>query len=513
MSDGPPFPFPAGQPRFPSGPPAPPPPLPPALPPPATPPTRPRRAIWLLAIVPAALLLLAGGVLVVWGTLLADDGPNYPDEWDPRIADIAEFVEDERDLAWKHPVHVEFLPEDEFVEVVTGDDGEISGEDREAMEKEAAELRALGLVTGELDLFEESDQILGEAAAAYYDPHDEVIRIRGDELTPGVQVTVAHELNHALQDQHFDIEATRDRLDADSQLAYRVIVEGDSVNVQHAYADDELSSSEYDEYVEESSSDAEEVDLEEASDALVAWFSAPYYIGPPFVGIVDDVDGTDAIDEMLREGPPPEAAILNPSRFFDGLEPEPVDAPSTPEGAEVTQEGTFGALAWYLVLSSRLDPIDALEVIDGWAGDSYVTYEEDGGDVCVAARFRGESTRVTSEIADQLEDWAEAMPGERAAVEEVDDNTVELRSCDPGPDAEGQQLNDLEDAIEIVSGRILLADQLGAEGFDFDDSWCIADETIKVVPVEVIFGEAGESLPSDVEDAIIEAVYGCTTGG
>ena len=38
-----------------------------------------------------------------------DDGPGHPDEWDPRVADLAAFVEDERGLDFDHPVYVDFL--------------------------------------------------------------------------------------------------------------------------------------------------------------------------------------------------------------------------------------------------------------------------------------------------------------------------------------------------------------------------------------------------------------------
>ena len=100
--------------------PLPPPPPPPAaawepsasawshLPPPPAPPTAgPRR--W-----PAALGVIAVGLLVIGAVAVVtdqftDDGPGHPDEWDPRVADLAAFVEDERGLDFDHPVYVDFL--------------------------------------------------------------------------------------------------------------------------------------------------------------------------------------------------------------------------------------------------------------------------------------------------------------------------------------------------------------------------------------------------------------------
>ena len=63
---------------------------------------------------PAALGVIAVGLLVIGAVAVVtdqftDDGPGHPDEWDPRVADLAAFVEDERGLDFDHPVYVDFL--------------------------------------------------------------------------------------------------------------------------------------------------------------------------------------------------------------------------------------------------------------------------------------------------------------------------------------------------------------------------------------------------------------------
>lgn len=469
--------------------------------------------MWLLVVVPVVALLLIGGGLIVWGTVLAgDDGPDHPDTWDPRVADIATFVEDERGLDFEHPIHVEFVPEAEFVEDVTSTE-ELSDEDREAMEDDAAELRAMGLVSGDVDLLEETKDLSGEGIAAYYDPEDEVIRIRGDVLTPSIRVTVAHELNHALQDQNFDIDAVEDDLDPDRRFAYRAIVEGDSVDVQNAYVADELSETEQEEYFAQEEENTEEADIEEISDVLVAWFSAPYAIGPPFVGIVEEVDGKGAINDLIRNGPPSEAALMNPPAHFDGAEPEMVDAPPIDDGAEVVDEGSFGALSWYLVLAARVDPKEALTAVDSWAGDSYKTYEQDDR-VCLAARFRGSSTDATTDVAALLEEWVAAMPADVASVSELDDRTLELRSCDPGVDAETGELNDLIEAMGYPTGRLYLASQMMSDaGLDFDQAWCVATDVIQELSLEDLQAQDAESISPEVRASVIATVARCSRDG
>ena len=48
-------------------------------------------------------------------------GPSYPEHWDTRVLDLVHFVEDERDLCFKHPVEVEFLDDKAFKEKVIAD--------------------------------------------------------------------------------------------------------------------------------------------------------------------------------------------------------------------------------------------------------------------------------------------------------------------------------------------------------------------------------------------------------
>ena len=68
------------------------------------------------------------------------------------VAPIAAEVEKLRQLRFTHPVPVEFLEPAAFERMVAGDPTERSAEDRETIERGAAVLRALGLMSGRVDL-------------------------------------------------------------------------------------------------------------------------------------------------------------------------------------------------------------------------------------------------------------------------------------------------------------------------------------------------------------------------
>ena len=117
-------------------------------------------------------------------------------------------------------------------------------------------------------------------------------------------------------------------------------------------------------------------------------------------------------------------------RFFDGIQPVEVDEPSVPDGAERLDGGAFGAISWVMTLSERIDPRDALHLVDQWAGDQSVIYRQDGR-ICTAAAYEGLTPADTDTAAARIGAWAAAMPdGYGATVERTGDVAV-LRSCEP----------------------------------------------------------------------------------
>ena len=181
-----------------------------------------------------ALVCVAAGVA---GTVWArggDDGPDYPSAWDPKVQQFVEIVEKERDLEFKHPVHVDFLSQEKFRDKVTSDEEDITEEDRAELKRTTSLFRALGLVEGKLNLFDSINDLHGSGIVGLYSYDDERIRIRGTKLTPAVKSTLVHELTHALQDQHFDLGARMKSLEDDptGRGALESIAEGDASRIE-----------------------------------------------------------------------------------------------------------------------------------------------------------------------------------------------------------------------------------------------------------------------------------------
>jgi hypothetical protein len=178
---------------------------------------------------------------------------GYPEEWDSRVVELVEFVELERGLDFDHPVEVNFLTPEEYGNATRISEGELTDADRQALDEQASMLRALGMANGDLDLFEAGNDMADTGTLAFYDPGTEEIVVRGTEIDVTLEATLVHELTHALQDQHFDLDAaTRDLDPNDSDdtaryHAYTALVEGDAMRIELGYVD-RLSSDELDEY-------------------------------------------------------------------------------------------------------------------------------------------------------------------------------------------------------------------------------------------------------------------------
>ncbi len=100
-----------------------------------------------------------------------DDTPRYPDEWDPRVADLVQFVQDERGLLFDHPVAIDFLTADQYSDLVAADDQPTASDTKELQQFEG-ELRAVGLLSGDVDLAASMGELQDAGTLAFLRPGD-----------------------------------------------------------------------------------------------------------------------------------------------------------------------------------------------------------------------------------------------------------------------------------------------------------------------------------------------------
>lgn len=434
-----------------------------------------------IAVALALLLMLAaaGATGVV---LLGDDQDGADDRgWAAEVLPFVEFVEKERGLEFERPIEVELLAEDDFRREVTAERSELTDEEREDIEQTTGVLQAVGLLDSDVDLFESVNDLMGAGVVGFYSDDDQRIRLRGATLTPASEVTLVHELTHALQDQHFDIGARGDELEESERsaeaAAFRALVEGDASRVETAYRQS-LSTEERSELAKEESEqgDAYREDARDVPKIMATMLAAPYALGEAMLGLAVTMDGNERVDELFRDPPTTDEHLYDPWTLLqDGDRAAEVDEPELVAGEERFDAGPFGALMWYLVLAERVPAIRAMDATDGWAGDSFVAFTRED-ETCVRASFRGDNARDGRQMRSALRSWIAGSPGSWAAVAGEGAN-AEFESCASDTSADvGTDSSDT--ALQLALARTLVATGALAGSGDEDLARCYADHVV-----------------------------------
>jgi hypothetical protein len=403
--------------------------------------------------------------------------PAHPARWASQVAPVAREVEKLRGLEFRRPVRVEFLADAAFGQRVAIDQGKLSASELDDLRRSQAQLAAVGLVPPGFDLVDAVSSLQQSGALAFYDPETKKIAVRGKELTPATEVTLAHELTHALQDQHFDLTTMRRAATrAHASNALTALVEGDARRIDQLYAA-QLPTERRTSYErargEESVRATETIRAAGIPDSLVVLFQSPYLLGPPMLAVAESIDGEDAVDDLFRDPPRSESAFLTPLTLDGREDPLRVERPTLGEGETVDGEAdVFGAFGLYLTLATRLDPVRALMVADGWGGDAMITLRR-ADTTCVRATFAGRSEADGNEIGDALEQWAAAGPAGAAEVDRRGSRST-LTACEP-PASSAETDGSLAALTVAVTRSELLAQFVG---LDRDAASCIANGVV-----------------------------------
>lgn len=422
-------------------------------------------------------------------------------------------MEQERGLKFLRSVEVDFLDPAEFEAEVTAAPDDLTEADQAELAAMEAQGRALGIFGPDTAVLAELNQAQSDGVIGLYDPETERITVKGDEVGPLGRAVLVHELTHALQDQHFDLERLGDLGDEASTLAFRALIEGDASRVESAWvaaldADEQLAHAEATQRLVEGS--------ESLGDATVSAveiiLSAPYALGEPFAVLLRAA-GQARLDDAFRSPPVAEAVLLDATFQLEG---RPRDDPPPPSLAADEEpividgeadEGEFGALYLTLVLASRLPAQQALSAADGWAGDRYVGYTA-GARQCIRSSFRMVDAAEGSQLFAALEQWRAAGPADTASVSVSDDRRdVMLDSCDPGAAAAAPTR--LVQGFLLAIARATLESQIAANGTELEIARCVARTAIELIDPALVerFEEigGGAELPRELRAGINEA--------
>jgi hypothetical protein len=330
------------------------------------------------------------------------------------LPELIAFVEETRQLQFVTDPVVQAVTDDEFEAKLAEDQTEQNPD----IEADAVASIALGLLPTGFDVVAATEALGAVSVFGFYDPETKELYVKGDQVTPFVQAVIAHELTHALDDQHFDLTKLDD-LDErpdESAFAYLSLVEGTASYVGDAYKA-QLSPE------DDAAYQAEEyaIGLEQLPSAmglpplLLVGGQVPYASGQRFVQGLVDGGGMAAVDAAYADPPTTSEQILDPGAPAEGA--VALTPPEAPAGVEVVDEGAFGAVDLRLLelvsdpLSSLIDPnIGQIEPVPGFGGGRFVSWTDDGQS-CIAFEAVGDDAAGSATIATALDAWAGSAPG------------------------------------------------------------------------------------------------------
>lgn len=234
-------------------------------------------------------------------------------------------------------------------------------------------LKMFGLVPENFDLKKSTVDLLTEQAAAFYD-YDEkkLFLLQGTPLDEET-TTLAHELSHALADQHFDLERFMDESPAndDENLAHTAVVEGQASWLMIAYNLAEagkppVPTPEMLRSVEDSGeTSGSDFPVLKASPLYIQQsLLFPYTDGTRFFDAVFRKLGRSAFTAVFRDPPAASSQILHPERYFAHEKPITPSLPKLDLGQsdkEVT-EGSVGEFDHRMLLWQYLGQGRATEL-------------------------------------------------------------------------------------------------------------------------------------------------------
>jgi hypothetical protein len=268
--------------------------------------------------------------------------------------------------------------------------------DRDELEKEGKMLRKLGFIPADIDYREYILKLLTEQVGGYYDQEKKIFYIASWLTAEEQKPVMVHELTHALQDQHFDIEKILrdDRANGnnDRASAHQALLEGDGMVV--------MLQSELDP-IKRHFSDLPDLAfvMQLQMDTMQAQYAVfrnapafiqqnllfPYGYGASFLQKVwKKSPGWQPVNVIYADLPASTEQIMHPEKYFgvrDNPEPvKPLD-PLAGLGSDwkIAYQNVLGEFSLGLLLNLHLTEEHSRKSVSGWGGDQVIYMENSSG--------------------------------------------------------------------------------------------------------------------------------------
>jgi hypothetical protein len=364
------------------------------------------------AVVIGALIVALAAIGLVTGE---DDSEQEQGASGPSIEAIARRVERVRQLRFDH------LPR---VRHVSGAQARAYGLrelDRETKPREVAAeerlLKLLELLPPRASLRELVGKTLSSEVGGFYDPRSGTLSVVGQGGSGLLaEITLAHELTHALEDQRFGLNVTpgqgfrRDRSAAESALH-----EGSATIVMVDYAvQKQAGTANVPASVRAQALKALDQAAVPASSGLPRYVREglvfPYAAGARLINRLQGEGGWAAVDRAFGEDAPVSTEqFMHPAKY--GARERPVRIRvGAPPGTRLVEQGDFGEFDTEQLLRAANGRQRSAAAAAGWGGGGFALWRR-GARYGVTLRWTWDSARDAREFAEALRRTARRLGG------------------------------------------------------------------------------------------------------
>jgi hypothetical protein len=302
-------------------------------------------------------------------------------------------------------------------------------EEKEPAERYAAarSAEAFGLLPKGFDFDNFMVELLTEQIAGLYDPKAHEFYIADWIPLADQRMVMAHELTHALEDQHFKIEdwVKAARPNDDAELARESVLEGSAMAAMVDYL---LQGS------GRSLKDLPDIDpamlvgdmsstptLQKAPPFLKDALIFPYLTGMSFTAEVLKPSGWPALPGMFAKPPVSTQQVMHPGLYRSGKAPAEVRLPAMDKlfGSSWSklEDNVMGEFGWKEILKQYIGEERAKPLAAGWNGDRYVVYEQKASKkLLLAARLNIASEEQAARFFGQYSEALEKKHSERRSL-------------------------------------------------------------------------------------------------
>ena len=251
--------------------------------------------------------------------------------------------------------------------------------------------KKLGLAPADFQYREFLIKLLGEQVAGYYEPRSKQFFIADWIDLDAQKPVMAHELTHALQDQHFNLRRFEHwpKGDSDAEMAARALIEGDATLSMTLYiAHNPLGALAFLKSMKAGMAATQQLDS--APRALRESLLFPYLEGGQWTQELYKRGGWASVSRAFTDLPKSTEQIMHADKFFAHEAPVSVTLPDVKTilgaGWKRVDYDVNGEWSYYLILDEFLkSSTESKRAAAGWGGDRYEVFEgPNAGNVLLA---------------------------------------------------------------------------------------------------------------------------------